>query len=268
MDFPLIIAVFGDGHYDDNAKCGCLHFRGATMKKSAEKVWYLYDAVSLDRMSNARQAEALKRYAKEHPGNWRTVSEKASGKDRIRPKFVEILELVKLGVVAKIVVLDADRLGRSAIQILQAVETCKEHGCELFCIKMGCDLTSPMAFLAVAMAAAIAQVEREIMCGRTKDQMHSFKRKGAKYGGARTKGHKHLRRATASKRDTILREFKARKSITEIAKILGMGWKTVARVVDKVAPVKETLRDVIRRIKPPPQDKYSLGFAKREKGQS
>lgn len=75
-----------------------------------------------------------------------------------------------------------DRMGRSTLDVLKAVEGFERRGVELLIVKQKVDTTSPLGKLLLTILAAFAQMERELISERTKAGMAARRAAGLPLG--------------------------------------------------------------------------------------
>jgi len=75
-----------------------------------------------------------------------------------------------------------DRMGRSTLDVLKAVEGFERRGVELLIVKQKVDTTSPLGKLLLTILAAFAQMERELISERTKAGMEARRARGQHLG--------------------------------------------------------------------------------------
>lgn len=143
-----------------------------------------------------------------------------------RPKLREALDYLRDG--DTLVVTKADRLARSTLDLLSLVRDLEAHRVGLRILSMGgglrgLDTTDATDKLMLTVLAAVAEFERDIMRER---QMEGI-RKAQKEG--RYKGRKPTARAKAGEAAEL---FKAGKSVSEVAKALGIGRGSVYRALE------------------------------------
>jgi putative DNA-invertase from lambdoid prophage Rac len=98
-----------------------------------------------------------------------------------RPVFSKMLSKMKPGDTVTITMLD--RLGRSASDILNVIESMKQKGLKLRVMQFdGIDITSSMGKMVITCMAAMAELERNILIERTVSGMQRTKAQGTKLG--------------------------------------------------------------------------------------
>lgn len=75
-----------------------------------------------------------------------------------------------------------DRMGRSTLDVLKAVEGFEKRGVELLIVKQKVDTTSPLGKMLLTILAAFAQMERELISERTKAGMEARRAAGLPLG--------------------------------------------------------------------------------------
>lgn len=91
-------------------------------------------------------------------------------------------QLRRFGAVAA---LSIDRLGRSALDILNAVQTFEKRSIQLFVLREGIATGDATGQLVITVLAGVAQLERDLISERTKMGLRAAKARGAKVGRPR-----------------------------------------------------------------------------------
>lgn len=113
----------------------------------------------------------------------RVVSETISGSTPAmqRPGFVRLVD--RLEVQDILVVTKLDRLGRNAMDVRASVERLSDAGVRVHCLALGgADLTSPAGKMTMAVIAAVAEFERDLLVERTKAGIVRAKAQGKSLG--------------------------------------------------------------------------------------
>jgi putative DNA-invertase from lambdoid prophage Rac len=113
----------------------------------------------------------------------RIISETVSGSSAIeqRPGFMRLLDRLEAGDV--LITTKLDRLGRNAIDVQQTVARLEAMGVHVHCLALGgVDLTSPPGKMTMAVIAAVAQFERDLLIERTNAGLERAKASGAILG--------------------------------------------------------------------------------------
>jgi putative DNA-invertase from lambdoid prophage Rac len=98
-----------------------------------------------------------------------------------RPQFREMLGKIRSG--ESLVVTKIDRLGRDAVDIQQTVKHLKSLGVRVFVTQLGAtDLTNPAGKMLLAMLAAFAEMERDLIIERTQAGLARARAEGVRLG--------------------------------------------------------------------------------------
>jgi len=142
---------------------------------------FAYLRVSTEEQDNDNQLhEISKKYAIEPR---RVFRDEISGKTPIlkREGFTALLSKLEQGDV--IVVNRVDRLGRSASDVLAAVEHLQKLGIGLIVLQLeSTDITSPAGKLLFTMLLSFAELEKSLISERTKSALAKKKAEGVKLG--------------------------------------------------------------------------------------
>ena len=179
-----------------------------------------YIRVSTEEQNEARQMEAMKGF-----GIDKYFIEKKSGKNTTdRPQLQAMLEFVREG--DTVYIHSLDRLARSTQDLLNIVEQLQAKGVELHSDKEAIDSNTPTGKLMLTMIAAINQFERENLLERQREGIAIAKEQG-KY-----KGRKQVKPEAW---EEAYSKYKAReiKSISELAKVLGISRPTVYKLIEQ-----------------------------------
>ena len=144
-------------------------------RQSVEKV----DSISLE-----TQIEMCKNECHTEATNIKVYADRGfSGKNTNRPKFEELMKDVKDGLIHKVIVYRLDRFSRSITDFGQAWEKFKEKSVEFISINEKFDTSSPMGRAMLHIIMIFAQLERETIAERVKDNYYSRIKYGNWPGG-------------------------------------------------------------------------------------
>lgn len=141
----------------------------------------------------------------------------AAGVDR--PEWRRLRHDAALRRFGAIAVWSLDRMGRSALDILDAVEDFDRRGVRVLIAKDGLDTTGTTGKLVVTILAGVAQLERDLIAERTKVGLAAARRRGKRIGRPRT----HV---GADVLDDVVA---GRRTIAAAARALGCSEMTVRR---------------------------------------
>ena len=188
------------------------------------------------RVSTAEQTAANQRLEIESAGYaveyWYadTVSGKAHAAQR--KHFGDML--ARLRKKDTVVVSKLDRLGRDAPDVLATIKALAALDVEVVVIQLGrLDLTSPAGKLMLAMLAAVAEMERDLIVERTQAGLARAKAEGKTLG--------RPSKTTPEQRKAITQGYSSKASVSALAKLYGVSRATVLTIV---RPRKETDEDV------------------------
>ncbi len=136
-----------------------------------------YIRVSTEEQNEARQVEMLKDECD------KIYIEKASGKDRNRPKLEEMLGYAREG--DYIVVESYSRLARNVLDLLNIVEEMEKKNIKFISKKENIDTSTPSGKLMLNIFASLSQFEREQLKERQKEGIAIAKANG-KYTGRKS----------------------------------------------------------------------------------
>ena len=149
-----------------------------------------------------------------------TVSGKAHAAQR--KQFGDML--AKLRRNDTVVVSKLDRLGRDAPDVLATIKTLASLNVEVIVLQLGkLDLTSPAGKLMLAMLAAVAEMERDLIVERTQAGLARAKAEG-KILGRRPK-------TTPEQRKAMMEGYASKQSVSTLAKLFGVSRSTVLTIV-------------------------------------
>lgn len=92
-----------------------------------------------------------------------------SGKNTDRPGFQRLLKGVEERAFDVVVVTKVDRISRSMPDLLELIETLRDHGVEFVAVDQQFDTSDPIGLLTLHVLGSFAQFEREILIERTKE---------------------------------------------------------------------------------------------------
>lgn len=157
----------------------------------------------------------------EQLGVERVYIEKASGKNKDRPKLREMMDFVREG--DMVIVESFSRFARSTRDLLDLVEELSEKGVEFVSQKEAFDTTTPQGKFMLTVFGAMAELEREQILQRQKEGIAAAKAAG-KY-----KGRKPVKIDQALMKDIHARWYKGEITTAHAIKVLGVSRNTFYR---------------------------------------
>ena len=112
-----------------------------------------------------------------------------SGKNMKRPSFQRMMNDVKKGKIKGIICYRLDRLTRNTKDCFEFVDSLKQHDTDFISIKEQFDLTTPVGKLMFTLVASLAEMERETIADRIRDNLHELAKTGRWLGGITPLGY-------------------------------------------------------------------------------
>lgn len=195
----------------------------------------VYCRVSRTGQDLARQVSDLTALASSR--NWEvveTITEKMSGAKDKRPGTERVLELARNGAFQKLLVTEISRLGRSTLQVLQALDELNRLGVSVFVANYGIETLqpdgkrNPLIAMLTAILSEFATLERETLIERTKSGLAQAKRNG-KILGRPVGTVKATARLLEENRQAV-KLLRKGYSIRQVAKLADVSTNTVQKV--------------------------------------
>lgn len=152
----------------------------------------------------------------------RVISETVSGSTTAmeRKGFRKLMDRLEWDDV--LVVTKLDRLGRNAMDVRATVEQLTEMKVRVHCLALGgVDLTSPAGKMTMAVIAAVAEFERDLLVERTQSGLSRAKAQGKRLG--------RPSRLTAEQQGLIARRREGGASLGALAKEFGVSRSAIQR---------------------------------------
>ena len=92
-----------------------------------------------------------------------------SGKNTERPEFKKLVRDIEAGLISKVVVYKLDRISRNITDFYKVYELMKQHNCVFISKTEEFDTSNPMGRAMMGILAVFAQMERENIQTRIKD---------------------------------------------------------------------------------------------------
>ncbi len=192
-----------------------------------------YARVSTDGQSVENQLEELREVADRH--GWQVVAtfadrgiSGAKGREG-RPQFDNLSKAIALRDVDMVAAWSVDRLGRSLQHLVPFLSELQAKGVDLFLLRQGLDTSTPSGRAMFQMLGVFAEFEAAMIRERVRAGVARAKRKGTKSG--RPIGRPKL---DAKRENAIRRALSAGAGILKVARTLGVGTGTVARIAADV----------------------------------
>lgn len=139
-----------------------------------------------------------------------------------RPQFSRLVDRLENGDV--LLVTKLDRLGRNAMDVRATVERLASSGVKVHCLALGgVDLCSAAGRMTMAVIAAVAEFERDLLIERTQSGLLRAKAEGKALG--------RPSRLSASQRADIVSRKRAGASLGQLAGTFGVSKSAIQRVM-------------------------------------
>jgi len=143
-----------------------------------------------------------------------------------RPGFRDLMKRMEDGDV--LVVTKLDRLGRNAVDVRATVEMLASRVIRVHCMALGgADLTSPAGKLTMAVIAAVAEFELDLLKERTHAGIKRAREQGKAFGRPAA--------LSAAKKREVVSRLAAGETVSELSEQFGTSRQTIMRVRDKAA---------------------------------
>lgn len=145
------------------------------------------------------QIEMCKNYISMNFGNENNYTlsifedEGFSGKSLKRPEFQKMMKEEKILPFDYIVVYRLDRISRNVADFTNLIEELTKYKTSFICIKEQFDTSTPMGRAMMNIAIVFAQLERETIAERVKDNMYMMGKEGKWTGGTTPLGYKSIK---------------------------------------------------------------------------
>lgn len=122
------------------------------------------------------------------------IDEGFSGKNEDRPEYKKMISKVKDKKINKIIIYQLNRLGRNARDIHNTMEMCTNLNCIIYSATEGFDSSTSFGRAVIGILASLAQLERDQLVERIKDNMYTLARMGRWLGGQSPLGFDCIRK--------------------------------------------------------------------------
>ncbi len=147
-----------------------------------------------DSVSIETQIEICKKEIKD--GDVRIYTDKGfSGKNTLRPSFQQLMSDVKAGLINNIVVYRLDRISRSVVDFANIVDVLNKHNVGFVSANEKFDTTAPVGKAMLYIVMVFAQLERETIAERIKDNYYMRGTEGVWLGGQAPFGFQNTKTA-------------------------------------------------------------------------
>jgi len=200
----------------------------------------IYARVSTTDQNCEMQLQELREYCERRgwPVAGEYVDSGVSGTKRSRPELDRMMQDARKHLVDCVIVWKLDRFGRSVMHLSEALASLRSWGVRFICMTQSIytDQANPTTNLLLHMLSAIAEFEREMIRERVNAGLKSYRDAYSAGQVGKKRCSKSGRNLPVGRQRRIFSHEKAQelrqqgKSIREIAKLLGIGKGTAARV--------------------------------------
>ena len=135
-----------------------------------------------------------------------------TGYNTNRPQLQEMMKLVKKNIVKCIIVYRLDRISRNVSDFCHLKDELSKHNVDFISITENFDTSSPMGNAMLMISSVFAQLERDTIAERIKDNMYELAKTGRWLGGTTPLGYK-------SQKEEVVLFNKKRKSLYSLEQI-------------------------------------------------
>lgn len=162
----------------------------------------------------------------------RAITETVSGSVAAMERTGFLALLNKLEAADVLIVTKLDRLGRNAMDVRASVERLASMGVRVHCLALGgVDLTSPAGWMTMAVIAAVAEFERDLLVERTQSGLSRAKAQGKVLGRPRSID------AQASK--MVVERLERGEAVAALAREYGTSRQSIMRIRAAQLPISD-----------------------------
>lgn len=111
------------------------------------------------------------------------IDEGFSGKNENRPEYQRMIKKIRNKEIDSVIIYQLNRLGRNAKDIHNTMQLCEDLGCVIYSATEGFDSSTSFGRAVIGILASLAQLEREQLAERIKDNMYTLAKMGRWLGG-------------------------------------------------------------------------------------
>jgi DNA invertase Pin-like site-specific DNA recombinase len=184
----------------------------------------LYARVSTSEQNTEAQIHALRRYAQDRRTDAvEFVDAGVSGAKDSRPALDALMREVRMRRVSAVVVTKLDRLARSVHHLTSLAAELDAVGVALVVVEQALDTSTPAGRLLFHVLGSIAEFERSLILERVKAGQAAARRRGVRFGRPEVTDREDRAR--------IVRLREHGRTLAEVAELVGVSRRTVARVL-------------------------------------
>lgn len=153
-----------------------------------------------------------------------------SGKNTNRPAFHQMMEDVKSGVIEKVVVYRLDRISRSILDFADFINVLESNQISFISATEKFDTSTPMGRAMLYIIVVFAQLERETIAERVRDNYYARVKKGAWGGGPAAFGFDLIKTTIDGKKATICQPNERISVVQRIFELYSLPYSSLADV--------------------------------------
>ena len=157
-----------------------------------------------DSISIESQIDFCKREFDETKAYKTYIDKGFSGKDTNRPAFENMMNDIRAGQIKKVVVYKLDRISRSTLDFANIINVFKKHDVEFISSTEKFDTSTPIGKAMLNIIMVFAELERETIQKRIKDNYYARGKKGFFTGGTIPYGFNRVKTLIDGKRVSVL----------------------------------------------------------------
>ena len=116
-----------------------------------------------------------------------------SGKNTKRPAFQRMMNLIQMGKFDALICYRLDRISRNVLDFSNTLELLNQYNVNFISLNENFDTSNPMGRAMVYISSVFAQLERETIAARVKDNMLQLAKKGCWTGGPQPAGYEVIK---------------------------------------------------------------------------
>lgn len=151
------------------------------------KKYALYQRVSTNEQSTSSQREIIIQYANQHGFEYDLYDEVESTR-RTRPVKQALLQKLRNGMYAGVIVYKIDRWARSSTELILEIKELVDKGIIFISVSDNLDFSSATGRLHFQILAVFAEFERSLISDRTRSALNALKRRNETEGNGKCLG--------------------------------------------------------------------------------
>jgi DNA invertase Pin-like site-specific DNA recombinase/gamma-glutamylcyclotransferase (GGCT)/AIG2-like uncharacterized protein YtfP len=165
----------------------------------------IYARQSIEKRDSISIDNQIELCAKTIEGEYKTYIDRGySGKNTDRPAFQQLIDDVKSGAIKKICVYRLDRISRSIMDFGSVWNLLDKNGVEFMSVNERFETSTPVGRAMIYIIMVFAQLERETIAERVKDNYYQRARRGTWVGGPAPLGYSIQRKVIGDKKSSVL----------------------------------------------------------------